>query len=353
MCRYPLTIKNPNYGLGHLGINALTNTIDTHIQVPCGSCDQCASLRQCFFMQRVQMESLRSHLFFFTLTYNSESIVHASLGEYCIAYPVFSDIQNMFKRIRKQGYLFRYTVVSEYGKKYHRPHFHGLLAVPKYFGDWRSLELKWKRLLRSEWRRNYGSNRSPVWRDLSTDVYKNCRNTTFDLHYVEPVRGHDNDVSFYVSKYITKYDKWIRSLIAKISLDPELDCYSLEEVNDFKALIKPRCTMSKGFGDYRDPIISEYIDRCAKRPTLFRYPQFIDIHTGTTMPMSPYYGKHCVGFEHLYNRLLHSDEVDNMSTNFYIDNSRLDDILDRESFFEHLDDWNRTLDKISSRCLDF
>ena len=32
--------------------------------------------------------------------------------------------------------------------------------------------------------------------------------------------------------------------------------------------------------------------------------------------MSPYYGKHIIGFEHCYDRLLASDFSDEMSTNF-------------------------------------
>lgn len=84
-----------------------------------------------FFLQRVQMESLRSHLYMFTLTYNNESLVYTDVGEYNIAFPYLPDIQNMFKRIRRSGHEFLFTYTTEYGKRRFRPHYHGILALDK------------------------------------------------------------------------------------------------------------------------------------------------------------------------------------------------------------------------------
>lgn len=348
MCLSPITIDNPRFRSGNVGLNYLFNTHDSKIQVPCGTCPQCASLRQSFFLQRVQMESLRSHLFFFTLTYNDESLIYTDVGEYHIAYPEFSDVQKLFKRLRKQGYKFRYSYVSEYGSKYHRPHYHGIFALDKSFGDPRSLEVKFSRLISKEWKRNYGTNFLPSYRSLYTPVYKNCKCTTFDFHYIEPIRGHDNDVSFYVSKYITKYDKWIRSLLLKILQDNSL---SDVETSYLVKTLKPRCNISKDFGDWKDPSVFSYISKCANRKTEYRYPQFFDINTGKGMPMSPYYGKRLVDFAHMYDRFLSSDGVDFESTFFDDNDTILDYSLHAESVLRQFGDYYKKLDKLSKRLV--
>lgn len=183
MCSTPITIDNPYYKVGSKGylklangkyrsinfgqFNKLHNTRDSKIQVPCGCCPQCLSNRQGYLNQRVQMESIRSHLFMLTLTYNQESLFHTNCGEYMVAFPYYKDIQDMFKRLRKQGHKLRYLCVSEYGKKY-RPHYHLLVAIEK-SPDWdgsayepRHLEFVYGKLFLKEWRRNYGTSRVPL-----------------------------------------------------------------------------------------------------------------------------------------------------------------------------------------------
>lgn len=350
MCISPITIDNPYYRLGTKGLNYLKNTADFKIVVPCGSCPQCIAMRQSFYLQRIQMESLRSDLFFFTLTYNNESLIFTDIGEYNIAFPCLEDISNMFKRLRAQGHKFRVSYVSEYGSKRHRPHFHGILAVERSDEHFTVVEKRFKNLFWNEWRRNYGSSRSPLWYKLFTPVYKRDRCTTFDFHYVEPVRDHDNDVSYYVSKYITKYDSWIRKLLQKISLDESL---SNEEIIYLTSLLKPRCITSKDFGDWEHPVINAYINKCAARESLFTYPQYYDIYTGKQMPMAPYYGKHCIGFAHLYNRFLHSDFKDLDSTGFisapetFIDSRQFVDSIYRLNY-----DFQKKLKNLENRLLE-
>ena len=166
MCLAPITIDNPYYyactDYQHIHISSsgytedgeyvknykklrmsdkfldkmkFHNTHNSKIQVPCGQCAQCISMRAGFFNQRVQMESLRSHVFFMTLTYNNESLMYTDVLDYHIPYPVYTDIQNMFKRIRKRGYDLRYACVSEYGSKRKRPHFHLLVFLDKYINS--------------------------------------------------------------------------------------------------------------------------------------------------------------------------------------------------------------------------
>lgn len=350
MCLSPISIKNPYFGLGNVGLNSFHDTLNSRIEVPCGSCPQCIAMRQGFFLQRVQMESLRSHLFMFTLTYNDESLIHTDVGEYQISFPYLSDIQNMFKRLRRAGNKFRVTYTTEYGKRRFRPHFHGILALDKSLGSPRVLEKKFYRLFSSEWKRNYSTDPfHPDWRPLFTPVYKRGRCTTFDFHWIEPVMDHDNDCAFYVSKYITKYDKRTVSLLQKILLDNSL---SDEETSYLYKCIKPRCNTSKDFGDWKDPLISAYINKCASRKTLFRYPQFYDIHSGKQMPMSPYYGRHIIGFEHCYDRLLASDFSEQMSTNFMHSDSLLDFRSSREFAINQIKDFERKLSISSKRFGD-
>lgn len=350
MCISPIFIKNPYFRLGNVGLNALHDTVNSHIQVPCGSCPQCVAMRQGFFLQRVQMESLRSHLFMFTLTYNDESLIYTDVDEYNIAIPYLPDVQNMFKRLRRAGYKFRVTYTSEYGSRRFRPHFHGILALDKSLGNPHSLEKKFYRLFFKEWRRNYSDDPfNPDWRSLFTPVYKRGRCTTFDFHWIEPVIDHDNDCAFYVSKYVTKYDKRTAGLLQKIMIDTSI---SDDETSHLIKYIKPRCNTSKDFGDWRDPQISAYINKCASRETLFRYPQFYDIHSGKQMPMSPYYGKHVIGFDHLYNRLLESDTSELMSTNFFRHDSCTDMRHSCNSAFKQFEEFEKKLAAAAKRFAD-
>lgn len=125
MCISPIRIKNPNLGL--IGPNAqFKDTISHYINVPCGVCPQCVANRQMQYVQRLQMEELVNHLFMCSLTYNNESmpVVTTSTG-YDIRYADVSDVQKMFKRLRKRnafGRPFRYFGASELGTKKGRPH---------------------------------------------------------------------------------------------------------------------------------------------------------------------------------------------------------------------------------------
>lgn len=305
MCTRPILIKNPYHNLGGVGLNFLYNTADSYIEVPCGHCQQCVAMRQGFYLQRVQMESLRSHIYMFTLTYNNESICYTDVGDYHIAVPNYSDITLFFKRLRSSGLQFRYAYVSEYGSRRHRPHFHGLIAVEKSLGLPRVIENQFYTSFFKEWRFNYSdSTRSPVYFPLFTPKYKRARLTTFDFHFVEPVLNHDNDCAYYVSKYITKYDKWINKLIQKVALDDSLEP---SEAIFLISLLRPKSVMSKDFGDWRNPVISSYINRCADRKSDYKWPQYYDIYSGKQMPMSPYYGSRIPSYSHMYRLFSKSD----------------------------------------------
>lgn len=348
MCLTPITIKNPYLGLGHLGVNFLHDCTSTTIQVPCGNCPSCIALKQMFILQRVQMESLRSHLFMFTLTYNDKSLMFAHCGEYHIPVPLYTDIRRMFKRIYNSGIRVRYFVCSEYGKLHFRPHFHGILAVEKTDEDVRLVEKRFSRLIRKEWRRNYGSKRKPIYRSLSTDVFKGGRNTTYDFHYIEPIRGHDNDVSYYVSKYVTKLDKRTDKLLAKIKLD---DSLTDDEMDFLYKAVKPMRLMSKDFGDWKFPAIKSKITSMSSRKTDYLYPQFFDIYTGQQMPMSPYYGKRLPGFAKAYERYEKYSDFADDNTFIHLDDSSLQDIrASRPADLAKIVDFEKKMRKVFARC---
>lgn len=323
MCLCPITIKNPYYRLGGKGINYLHNTHDSHIQVPCGQCRQCVATRQNFFLQRVQMESLRSDLFFFTLTYNDEHLPKIHIGEYDLAYPDITHVQNMFKRVRKLvEYPLRYIVVSEYGSRSHRPHFHGLLSVPKqnFIYNYHPFQDTLYNIILQNWSVNVGSRTRPKYEPLCTHV-KNLYGGTFDFHFVEPVPNHDNDVAYYVSKYITKYDDYINKLIRKIRLDSSV---SPEDTSFLISKLKPRLLISKDFGDRRYPAIKDYILKCIEKNS--EIPSFYDLYTGKQMLLAPYYRKLVpvsYRFEQFYN----------LRNSYNLDSFVLDDDL---SDYEHL-----------------
>lgn len=295
MCLRPILLKNPYYRLGSKGLNRIHDTIHTHIRVPCGCCRQCISMKQSFFNQRVQMESLRSWLFMFTLTYNNESLPYFRYKDELIAYPDYTDVQKMFKRIRKSnlfGNSFLYSVVSEYGSKHHRPHYHGIISIPK--SDNRSvsrIEYVLKNVLLKEWRRQTSDGN---WQPLLTPV-SFFGHSTWDFHFIENSPGRDNDVSFYVSKYLIKYQSWLINLYNEIKSDPEL---SDVETKDMLKKLKPRLYISKSFGSWKCPEIKQYIIGCLIRSrNLNELPQFVDIFTGKKFLLSRYYREHLMTIE--------------------------------------------------------
>lgn len=325
MCSSPLTIPNPYYQIGDKGLNFLHDTVNTHIQVPCGQCLQCLSLRQSYMNQRVQMESLRSELFMITLTYNNESLPVINVGEYCLYFPMWSDVQKMFKRIRKiLPHRIRYVMVSEYSKR-HRPHFHGIIAIEredivKHYKSSVSLcERELSRLFIKEWRTNVGSSRSPEYKPLFTYARKGNK-CNFDFHHIVNLPNHENDVSFYVSKYITKYDSWTDGLLKKIKLDPEV---TPEFTPFILSAIKPRCTISKDFGDPDFPPIKDYITKCIMKDET-SLPQFYDIYTGKPSLLSRYYRKHCETMQNALTRFYFSPTCDPYSNHRELDGTTLD-----------------------------
>lgn len=345
MCTSPISIPNPYYSGVRNGnqledhfrdpkvtFNKLHDTVHQFIQVPCGKCLQCISLRQAHFNQRVQMESLRSELFMITLTYNNDSLPILKVGEYNLNYPEWSDVQKMFKRIRKQlSHSIRYIFVSEYSKTL-RPHFHGIIAIDRndiinhYKSSVSLAERELSKLFLKEWRINVGSTRAPIYKPLFTYARKG-RKCNFDFHHIVNLPNHESDVSFYVSKYVTKYDSHIHKLLTKIKLDVEVDPEFTPVV---LSALKPRCSISKDFGDARCPVIRDYIIKCILKDES-SLPQFYDIYTGQPSLLSRYYRKHCETMSNALTRFYLNPTGDLLSNHRELDGTLIDWSNDAQS----------------------
>lgn len=225
MCLNPILIDNPYYHTAKVGHNKLHDTSSAFIPVPCGCCAECVRLRQMYIVQRTQMECINNHLFFATFTYKNKHLPTIQLNGYKLHYANFKHIQNMLKRIRKNYDLpkFSYLVASEYGGKSHRPHFHMLLSFPKSvqtYPELLSLEKKLHDIFLSEWSINVGTSRKPIYERLC-DYIVTPRGRTFDFHYVNPratTNGQD-DVAFYVTKYVLKHSDYVDKLKSALRLN--------------------------------------------------------------------------------------------------------------------------------------
>lgn len=299
MCLHPVLIPNPNYGKSYKqgDVRNVYDCTSQYIYVPCGYCPQCIAVKQMYIVQRVQMESLENHLFFATLTYNQESLprIDTSTG-YSIPYADISDIQNCFKRLRKVdplGRPFRYFAVTERGSTFGRPHAHVLFFVPKDEHDSTldcfNLEHRLFHALLQEWRRNYGSTRSPVYRPLCTYYRKfigGKLSATYDCHYVFPSATDAGlaSVAFYVCKYMLKpSNKEIRLQQALRLNLPD------DEYEDIWKIVRSRYLASKHFGLNDSAVSHLRMSISTSLAHRFEYPCFINPDSGQTFPLSRYY----------------------------------------------------------------
>lgn len=145
MCNKPRNISNPNFGKRGQEMK--------RILIPCGSCHSCNLNKAKDWFIRLKYEEKEAlSAYFVTLTYNNEP---RTTNGYCTA--VKNDLQDYFKRLRKResqriinpktGRLktyyntaIKYYAASEYGEKFHRPHYH---AIVFNVNDINNLALAW------------------------------------------------------------------------------------------------------------------------------------------------------------------------------------------------------------------
>lgn len=358
MCYSPILIKNPNLGRR----DKMAYVVDTksqYIPVPCGHCGECIRLRSLGILQRAQLEELAGYPFMISLSYNPQSLVFYECSNgYLIPYAPISDLQNMFKRLRKSNSLtrrFRYFAVTELGSKKGRPHAHLLLFLERLDGDtvytpFNLEKIVWNEVLK-EWRRNYAKrvckkgkhkgelipdSRHPDYRPLLTFIQR-MRNgklhSTYDCHYVTPSvsDGTTQDVSFYVSKYLVKDSEYKDKLKRNIYGN----CESIEEANEVWSIVRPRAisSLNFGFGIY-DDINPRKVSSVVRREILSKLPsadivrdgierssksektaRFYDVQTGKSMPLARYWYKFgdIYDLEHHKIFLSRQDRIDGVS----------------------------------------
>ena len=378
MCTHPILIKNPNLGLGHIGLGFMKDTVSSYITIPCRHCPECYANMQMQLVQRVQMECLEHHVYFCTLTYNDDSLPviylpkpDGSAGSIPIRFADVADVQNMLKRLRRRdafGRPFRYLAVSELGSKRARPHFHILFFLRKEprddYNDIINFERRMFNAVLHEWRRNYSDNwRKPDYRPLCTYIRKwttKGLSTTFDLHWCNPrlTDKAEADVGFYVTKYMTKpSDRSARLQQAlHLNLEPE-------EYERIWSQVKPRYFASIGFGvnpeinpktgriiKCSDRIVT-YLKDCVQRSIgVYESPRFINPVDGSTFPLSRYYYQYPEIYSYLDSMsfyFLNPDPPQDNVNGYFYDRDR-DQLINKEKVFQ-----TRTIKKINSNYFDF
>lgn len=110
------------------GGNALLSSTPKYQIVPCGKCAPCLNRkRNQWSFRLIQEAKVSSSAFFVTLTYDDDHLIY----DFRSRRPVVCKrhIQLFFKRLRKRiaPSKVRYYLVSEYGGKTRRPHYHAIL----------------------------------------------------------------------------------------------------------------------------------------------------------------------------------------------------------------------------------
>lgn len=309
MCISPIKIRNPHYINPHAGLHSnlqslisqndsrFHNTTDFYIEVPCHNCPECVRLKQLYFVQRAELEAMHSYVYFQTLTYKDSMLpklfVDFPDNPAEISFADFHDIQNYFKSLRNHKIFgnrrFKYLVVSERGGKHHRPHWHILYFVEQLPEDNEFTPLNLEKSLYlplyKHWSRNVSpSKKFPKYEPISDLVYGTGGKRTYDFRLVT---NHDktDDVFFYVTKYVLKYDSYNDRLKSAIKLN-----FSEEEARDYWKTLRPCFQVSKGFGScMANEEVHKYVRKCvdmSSEQALFYSPV-----NGKSSPLSPYLQK--------------------------------------------------------------
>ena len=94
-------------------------TLDHEIRTQCRKCAECIAARRRHWIGRLLAEQETcDHVWFSTFTYGGG---YENDDAYMLDY---SDVQKMFKRLRRAGFKFKYLAVGEYGGKKGRAHWH-------------------------------------------------------------------------------------------------------------------------------------------------------------------------------------------------------------------------------------
>ena len=154
----------------------------------------------------------------------------------------------------------------------------------------KSFERYLSEILLDEWCINVGSTRCPDYQPLC-NFKQNGNFRNFDCQFVDTIYNDVSNVSFYVSKYVCKFDKYVDSILKKL----RYECND-EEYEIFKKWFKPKMIYSKGFGNVlSNKVIDKiYSDISFSLDNKSPYPLYFDEISGNSFPLSPYYRKRFV-----------------------------------------------------------
>ncbi len=359
MCLSPITIKNPLRNKEHLSTDPMRFKSDissAYIKVPCGRCAQCIALKQNYFIQRCDMQSYFSHMYFLTFTYDNEHLpIHYYLGKR-YAHPDIRHIQNMFKRVRKHrlfdGRCFRYFVCSEYGSRRMRPHFHMLLFVQKRSGDtpdfMRWFDTQIHNAFLQEWRVNVAKDengnpntRCPKYEPLCQYKVASDGSRSFDCHRVIPdIKHPETSVCYYVTKYMLKADKRISRIIKGILYESSFENQETQiAARETCKLIAPRCYTSHhlglGFNGADYVAVSDYISSRLDADIESKgYPCYHFRADGKVMPLTPYFRQRFVRDFHIMCQYYADNEAKDLDKIIYHDDVEENEYIKRKNLFD-------------------
>ena len=103
--------------------------VSDFIELPCGKCIDCRIKYSKSWADRCMLEaSYYVSNYFITLTYDDDHLPSSSYEDNGVIKQAptlaLRDVQLFLKRLRKQGYKFRYFMCGEYGSTTLRPHYH-------------------------------------------------------------------------------------------------------------------------------------------------------------------------------------------------------------------------------------
>lgn len=287
MCLFPIDIVNPSK---YVSLKHRDNYI---LQVPCGHCAECQQTlsNQWFyrmFHEWLDIVRFDGYVYFDTLTYSPKNLPHMDeILPYMPHIPCFrpDDIrkftQNLRSRLNSIRASYRYFIVSEYGSKYKRPHYHILLFV-------KGVDCcKLSAIIDDVWK--FGRTDGITYKGAAYVKNHNVKDNSTETMLV---------VSNYVCKYIQKsciYDKTLNERLDKAmkivheKLFPDVEDW-LESPQasrfraEFKRNIAQRHWQSQHFGESALSVLD--IDQLFKDGCVFMpSPKAVKI----PVPLSTYY----------------------------------------------------------------
>lgn len=162
--------------------------------VPCGKCSECMKRKVKEWSTRILSMLVDYEFFFFTLTYTEKDVPRNVFGDMVVCR---KDITDFLKRLRISisrhiGKLpIKYFICSEYSPDKLRPHYHGILFVPR--DSFLSI-LEESRI-----------SKAALVHKLRTECFHSWSHSTwaaFDFRYL-PDSSDSVCVASYVSKYMT------------------------------------------------------------------------------------------------------------------------------------------------------